>query len=265
MLLAIDSTQPTTRHCVTSVDSGCWSAGAACKPRRATMTMRGMDADEDVQALLLDVVEGLFDAHGLSTVRHNGWVVPGGQLPAVRATLYPPAPQSTVAQVDFEVLVNPETLIVESFGGAGATQREMAGSAINAFCSNTFHVLLDAFWPDTGCDHQHAEQERWSIQGQDWRVTIGTFMVKTFGDTHTVEVPPAAFERLQEQVCHRSLSQGPHWVRLYFFRMEGQDPTVEVLLDNEPFPEAEEALAKVSWPETGAYSVRTFLVLQPGE
>lgn len=216
--------------------------------------------------LLLCALDELLTSHGLETQRYNEWVLPEGDLPALRALYFPPDPGCATGQVDFEVLLDAERSlrIIESFAAYGETPAAAVGLALEAFCRNTFHVLLAALWPHADCTHEEqTETETWSIQGRAWRATLGSYFIRNYETSDGIEIPQQLMDTLQHAAEARDFEPRVHWVRVYYFNHRSNGPTVEVLLDNEPWTELEARIRALPWSQEPTYSVRTFLIIQP--
>ena len=94
------------------------------------------------------LLAALFEAHGVEFVVHEGWVAPGGRLPAIRATWYP---RGKTGRLDVDVLLEDDNRhFQEAFAGVGEGEAGLRDAWEN-FCRNSFHVLLSALWgPDLG-------------------------------------------------------------------------------------------------------------------
>ena len=194
-------------------------------------------------------------AHGVPVDRHNEWITPNGELPAIRATWFP-GEQS--GRLDVEVLIEEGRLVEECFAGIQGEQSAKQ-DAIENFCTNSLHVLLAALWGLN--DTEQVTTEIWTIGKQRYTAYIGNF-----GTRGTIEakpeVPEQLFETIERTIKREQLNQDYHWVRNFFCDIKGE-PTYESLLDSEPWESGISALASLGWKKSnGYYSVRNFLVLK---
>lgn len=197
----------------------------------------------------------LMEAHGLACATENDWVVPNGQLPAIRALWYP---GESNGRLDIHVLVEEGVLIEECFAGIGSGQAGFRDGLQN-FMLNSLHVMLAAFWGKD--DPDQVVTETWQIGGKSFSAYIGNFGTRASAGCHA-HVPHQLFPAIQSTITKQSISPGLHWIRTFFCSIKGE-PTFEALLDNEEWLPGVECLRSIPWEETsGYYSVRNFLVLR---
>ena len=209
-----------------------------------------MNATEITAAL-----QHLLEAHGLACTTENDWVLPHGQLPAVRAFWHQ---GEITGRLDIHVLMEGGTLIEEAFGGLG-TGEDGFHDALQNFMRNSLHVLLAAFWGKD--EHDQMTTETWQIGGINFRAYIGNFGTRAMLGGHA-HIPPQLFPELQSTITKQPLGAGLHWIRTFFANSNGE-PTFEALLDNQDWPAGMACLKSIPWKKTkGYYSVRNFLVLR---
>ena len=205
---------------------------------------------------LVDHLSRLMQAHGVAYQIEREWVVPNGALPAIRASWFPRT-ESGVLEV--EVLLENKSIVNECFAGIGAGEAAIS-DAFQNFTTNSFHVLLAAFW--NRVDPQQVTTEEWVVSGKSFRAYIGNF-----GTRGSVGIKPSVpselFPAIQSAIEREPLSQDWHWVRHFFCDVKGER-TYEALLDNQPWEAGIESMRSIAWVKsTGYYSVRNFLVLRP--
>jgi hypothetical protein len=197
----------------------------------------------------------LLTRHGLDCAREREWIVPSGQLPAIRAQWHP---REKTGQLDVKVLLEKGRIIEECFVGIG-TGRSGFADALTNFMLNSLHVLLASLWGIK--DDQQVLSENWEIGGRQFTACIGNFGRRASAGRR-VEVPRDLFETIQNRICHEALPGGVHWFRVFFCNIAGQH-TYEALKDNEPWETGLAVLKGIAWPETdGYYSFRNFIVLR---
>lgn len=212
--------------------------------------------------MLQQALEALLEGHGIETVAYKDWITVGGQFPAVRASIHDRREQDgwTLLRLDVEVAVSAEKVIVESFAGRGEGERAAVRNALENFCINSLHVFLAAFWGHIEPDQ--VEIEGWQVGGGNWRAVVGNVGCQSFGG-EAVEIPNDFFPTIESCIKSLALAGDLHWVRSFHCNIGGDDSCTEVLLDNEPWPLAQTAVARLDWPRSeGYYSARNFLVLQ---
>jgi hypothetical protein len=211
--------------------------------------------DEPNQAEVLEELRELLRQHGLDCMMEPEWIVPKGQLPAIRAKWYP---RKKSGQLDVEVRLEKGRIIRESFVGIGTGQAGLENAMIN-FSLNSLHVLLSSLWNIK--DDQQVLTETWEIGGRRFSAYIGNFGRRASGGMR-VEVPKDLFDTIQNRICQEHLPGDVHWFRVFFCNTQGQH-TYEALRDNMPWEAGLAGLKGIAWPETeGYYSVRNFIVLR---
>lgn len=128
------------------------------------------------------------------------------------------------------------------------------------FTVATFHVLLSTFFTDK-FDEQ-VEKETWQINHKNFVVTIGNMVSR--GNVPT-DLGTAWFDELQTQVQKLPLTNGVHWLRLYYGQAQSEVIAYEVLLNNEYCEPIMPLVENFSWQKSDDfYSMRVFLILQQG-
>jgi len=124
-------------------------------------------------------------------------------------------------------------------------------------------VLLSAFWDKP--DDVQILRERWIIQDQEWQMHIGNFIRKVAYGKKDVPITDDLFPTVGQILRSQSYSMDVHWLRIYYGNMDDKkQQIVEVRLDNETWPSAEDMIRRVSWPILDYfYSCRLFLIMQP--
>ncbi len=204
---------------------------------------------------LVQQLSDLMEAHDVPFHVENEWIVPYGQLPAIRATWFP---RENTGRFDVDVLVRDGVILQECFAGFGAANVGIADGLQN-FCTNSFHVLLAAFWDKN--DPDQVTTERWLVGNKPYKAYIGNFGTRGSKDAEP-SIPDGLFESIEKTVKLESLDHDCHWIRHFFCDVKG-DQTFEVLLDNEHWQNGRESLMSLDWQKSGGYySVRNFIVLR---
>ena len=168
-------------------------------------------------------------------------------------------------QVDALVALADGTNLIESCAGWGDNFDEALATGLRNFSAYSLHQLMSAFFGHQECDQ--VELEQWSIGGTSWTAHLGGINAFEYEDTGMVPtelIHSDFFTAIESLVKQKALETKPHWLRAYRMYMPGQEPTIEVLLDNEQWPEAEKAVAKLDWTEHPvAWQCRFFMVLTP--
>jgi len=156
-------------------------------------------------------------------------------------------------------------VVIESIAGFGTDLNAQANLAVQAFANASFHVFLPAFFGRPLC--HGTTQEIWDIGGA--RVVIAGMITSVFGSppAKSAGTPELGFyPAFIEQLKTRPLPSGIHWVRIYQMRHKSAVLSNEVLLDNNPWEEFQDFMAKQRWPVAEKpYDVRVFLVIKDVE
>jgi hypothetical protein len=199
----------------------------------------------------------LLEGHGLELAFHDDWLLPDGQLPAIRP-LWFDGPDTEGPRLDVQVLLDDERLVIESFAGVGSGQ-EALRDAIANLTINSLHVLLSALWGVSLPEQVTVEE--WDLSGVRRPVHIGDFGCRKSAGPD-VPVPGELFPAIEQAIRSEALSAAHHWFRTYACHVPGRPFIFEALLDNEEWPAGESALASVPWPENDQfYSVRNFIFI----
>lgn len=203
-----------------------------------------------------DVLREIMERHGLTCSLQDDWIVPNGQLPAIRAIW---KDLGTHGRLDVHVLLGPGRIIEECFAGLGAGQAAFADGWHN-FMVNSLHVLLSSLW---SVDHGNLK-ERWNVRDRQFTAFIGNIGTRAAkGIPEAPPVPSGFIEMIQHRICQEELTSDLHWFRIFFCNIAGTH-SYEALRDNQPWQSGLEGLRELTWPETtGYYSYRIFIVLSP--
>jgi hypothetical protein len=203
-------------------------------------------------------------SHGVATEDADGWVTCPESKRRLRAAVVSVRPNQAFvsAQVDVHLLLWPGRILIESFGGFGQSAEEAWRDGLKNFLNSSLHVLLAAFLTP-GRPDELITRETWAISGRPRQVTVGSMVVRG--------KPPAGwpelefFHEFQRELSSHEVSDGTHWMRLYYAQSEGRPLATEVLLDNREWPAMQEAMTRAHWPQ-GAdfFSLRVFLVVEGG-
>jgi hypothetical protein len=201
----------------------------------------------------------LFRAHGVTCEEDGEWIVfPRKEMRAQARIFDPPVTETIQLDVDLEIW--PGWLLVESFAGYAGLGKDRAASIANAFeafALASLPVLLSAFLlprPLAGVD-----REEWLINGRPRILTLGTVLHRG------QNADPSWFADFEKAIKTSALSEGTHWIRLYYGQLNRKPMVHKALLDNEPWPEIQRAMERFDW-WTGDdfHSARLFLVVQGG-
>lgn len=196
------------------------------------------------------------EAHGVRCELQDAWVVFPDHDKRGYASLFP---RERLYQLDVGIEIFPGWTVVESFAGIGDDADEALKDAFDAFMRGSLHVMLTAFFGFSK-DEQVACME-WEIANTLRRVTLGNAIFRGTPPAGTID----RFSQLEVLLKSSPLPKGTHWVRIYYAQIDNQALSCDALLDNEAWPELQEALTHFAWPVAADfYSIRLFLCVQGG-
>ncbi|KAF7786943.1 hypothetical protein PRUB_a3766 [Pseudoalteromonas rubra] len=203
---------------------------------------------------LKEYISELLQAHDVPFHTENEWVIPYGELPAIRATWYQ---RETSGVFEVDVLLEGGRIINECFSGFGIGKEGILNGLEN-FCVNSLHVFLSAFWKKH--DPEQVEIENWQINGDNYTAFIGNFGTKATTGVD-VSMPQGLFESIESTIKSEVLGSDICWFRVFIGSVSG-NLTFEALKENEVWENGASMLKTLHWekPE-GYYSVRNFIVL----
>lgn len=216
---------------------------------------------KNAQITATKLITELFVNHGVKAVQQDNVIdfIDKNMHMQVNCCLHEHDNHQQTVQLDV-VLYYGIKPIVESFSGWGNDEMSMVQDAVQVFTISTFHTMLSVFFNDE-FDNQ-VEKEIWQINQREFEMTIGHFISRG-------EVPETLgtvwFDEYQKEVQKLPLSDGVHWLRLYYGQADNQAIAYETLLDNEHCQEIMPLVEGFSWQASeGFYSMRVFLVAKRG-
>ncbi len=203
---------------------------------------------------LVKIIEAIFRAHGFDAQVNDGWVMPTGTEPAIKAFWYPEATE-TVGQLTIEIFVNEETRIIESFAGVGEKKFE---SALKNFINNALQLYLSAFW---GYDAEDISIDTWELNGEQYLAFIGDYGV--INAKEEFSVPEDYLEVLYDAIATEPLGKDYHWFNLFYANFDAENRHAEALKENEVWEAGTEAISSLDWTKVyDYYSVRQSIILK---
>lgn len=203
---------------------------------------------------MVKIVEAIFRTHGFDAQVEDGWVLPTGTSPAVKAFWYPEATE-TVGQLTIEIFIDEKTTIVESFAGIGEKKFE---SALENFINNALHLYLSAFW---GYDAHNISIDTWEINGEQYLAFIGDYGVINAKEGFTI--PEDYLEVMYDAIESETLGNDYHWFNFFYANFDAQNRHAEALKENEAWDAGTEAIGSLEWDKVyDYYSVRQSIILK---
>jgi hypothetical protein len=198
----------------------------------------------------------LFRTHGVTCEAYGEWLVFPQKEMRAQARIFDPPVTETI-QLDVRLELWPGWFLVESFAGLGQDRAASIANAFEAFALASLPVLLSAFL----LPHPLVEvnREEWLINGRPRILTLGKLLQRG------ADADPLWFAEFEEIIKASALTEGTHWIRLYYAQHNRKPMSYEALLDNEPWPEIQRAMERFDWwTGDGFHSTRLFLVVQGG-
>jgi len=203
---------------------------------------------------LLKVLEAIFRTHGFEGTEEEGWLMPTGTYPAIKAFWYPEATE-TVGQLTVEIFVDEKTSIIESFAGIGEKKFE---SALENFIHNALYLYLAAFW---GYDAEKVSIDRWEIEGNEYLAFIGDYGV--INAREDFEIPDDYLEVMYDAIADEKLGKAYHWFNFIYANFDAQNTKAEALKENDAWEAGSQALDSLGWMKVyDYYSVRQSIILK---
>ncbi|HIP52105.1 MAG TPA: hypothetical protein EYG94_08470 [Campylobacterales bacterium] len=203
---------------------------------------------------LFKILEAIFKAHGFDPKEKEGWLLPTGESPAIKAFWYPQATE-TVGQLTIEIFVNEKTTIVESFAGFGEKKFE---SALENFIKNALPLYLAAFW---GYDSKSISIDTWELNGEQYLAFIGDYGV--INPKEEFSIPDDYLEVVYDAIAAEELGNDYHWFNLFYANFDAQNRHAEALKENETWDAGTEAISSMDWIKVyDYYSVRQSIILK---
>jgi hypothetical protein len=169
---------------------------------------------------------------------------------------------SVVVQLDIHLLL-PEQGFTESFVAHAATIEEGIASTFEQFEVNVLHTLIMAFWDKAKKVENGVGTDVWEINGHRWQAVISNYGYR--GDEPLDEIiddTDSMFMEVEKAVKALPLDRDIYAIRSLYTNVGDGRRVTEVLINNEAFPELEDAISKLKWKHSdGYYSVRNLLLL----
>lgn len=203
---------------------------------------------------LVKILETIFKTYGFDVKEENGWILPKGTSPSIKAFWYPEATES-IAQLSVEVYVNEEVRVIESFAGFGEKKFE---SALESFIKNTLPLFLATFWD---YDDNRISIDTWELNGERYLAFIGDYGVINAKEDFVI--PQDYLEVIYDAIESEPLSKSYHWFNFFYVNFDARNREVEVLKENESWEVGKKAIASLDWHKVyDYYSVRQSIILK---
>ena len=197
----------------------------------------------------------LFSAHDIVFDQEGEWLIPYGELPAIRSTWFT---GENSGRLDIEVMLSDNRVIHECYAGVGQQDAGIE-DALHSFKLNSFAVLLAAFWKHN--DPEQVTTKEWLVLGKLCTAFIGNVSFRASVEADA-GIPEGFVDMIETAIKNETTLIGTDWYRCFFCNVAEQH-TVEALVNNEPWVPGSDALKSLAWEKSpGYYGVRQFIVVR---
>ncbi|MGQ9780474.1 MAG: DUF6348 family protein [Bacillota bacterium] len=162
-------------------------------------------------------------------------------------------------ETEFRILLPDKREIVEFVAGIGATKEQAFRDSLVNFMLTTFHPIYRSFINPED-PHQYVEQIL--INGRQRELVMGNVYMRGGTDGDPAEID-ALRAQLRRALVSLPIGEGPHWIKIVYFQLNGKAVTLAATLDNREDRALTEALAGLDWPRRGrTYMLKQFIVIK---
>ena len=169
---------------------------------------------------------------------------------------------SVVVQLDITLIFQNERF-VESFVAQATTVEDAIANTFEQFETNVLHALIMAFWDQGKKVENGVGRDVWEINGHRWEVVVSNYGYR--GSEELDEILPdldMMFDTIKSSIEAYPLTKEVYAVRTVYNNTTNNEPVIEALINNEEFPELQQAIAKLEWkPSDDFYSIRNLVLL----
>lgn len=217
---------------------------------------------QEREAKLNQLLLELFIEHGVSAEMTSEGKVSTSYMRTHCSLFDKTSTNITVVQLDVSFQIGLDKTIIESSAGIGSDLDDAIADAFRGFVANSFHVILDTFCNFSQRIDDYTTQYEWQIADKTFNVVASTLAIRG-------KAPDLGnydwLDQFRSEVEDQSLSEGIHWIRLFYSFMNDEVTSCEVLLDNLTWNEVQSKASNFNLPKSQDYcSLRTFYTLQNG-
>jgi hypothetical protein len=169
---------------------------------------------------------------------------------------------SVVVQLDITLIFQNERF-VESFVAQATTVEDAIANTFEQFETNVLHALIMAFWEQGKKVENGVGRDVWEINGHRWEVVVSNYGYR--GSEELDDILPdldMMFDAIKSSIEAYPLTKEVYAVRTVYNNTTNNEPVIEALINNEEFPELQQAIAKLEWkPSDDFYSIRNLVLL----
>lgn len=206
----------------------------------------------------------LLELYGMKVEKIEDYFFVDGLFPGIVAHAFEMENfgDSVVVQLDITMLF-PNNHFVESFVAQATTVEDAIANTFEQFETNALHPFIMAFWTNAKKVENGVGTDVWEINGERWEGVISNYTYRGQEDFETV-IPDidTMFDVIKESIEAYPLTEDIYAVRTVYTNGSDGKKVVEALINNEEFPELQEAVSSLAWNEFEQfYSVRNLVLL----
>jgi hypothetical protein len=168
---------------------------------------------------------------------------------------------SVIVQVDIYLLF-PNQSFIESFIGHAQSVEEAIAEALEVFQVNVLHTLIKAFWENAKEVENGVGTDIWEINGYRWQIVVSNYGYR--GEVpfdEVIEDIDLLYNAIEETIKSMPLEKDIYAIRTVYHNLGNGESVVEALINNEEFPQLQQAVSKLPWRDVGSpYSVRNLVI-----
>ena len=216
--------------------------------------------DIDVNKQLVELLE----EHDMEVGQTEEYFFVEGLFPGIVAQAFEMEDfgESVVVQVDITLLF-PNDSFVESFVSQAATAEDAIANAFEQFESTVLHTFIMAFWAKAKKVENGVGTDVWEINGHKWEAVISNYGYRGFEDFDSI-IPEidTMYDAIKGAIEAYPLTKDIYAVRSVYTNGTNGQQITEGLINNEEFPELQDAVSKLLWSRSEKfYSVRNLVLL----
>ena len=169
---------------------------------------------------------------------------------------------TVVIQLDITLIFQNDSF-VESFVAQATTVEDAIANTFEQFETNVLHALIMAFWDQGKKIENGVGRDIWEINGHRWEVVVSNYGYR--GSEELDEILPdidTMFDAIKSSIEAYPLTKDVYAVRTVYNNGSNNEQVIEALINNEEFPELQEAISKLEWkPSEDFYSIRNLVLL----
>ena len=216
--------------------------------------------DIDVNKQLVELLE----AHDLEMGQTEEYFFAEGLFPGIvaQAFLMEDFGESVVVQLDVTLLF-PNDKFVESFVAQAKTAEDAIANTFEQFEATVLHTFIMAFWAKAKKVENGVGTDVWDINGHKWEGIISNYGYRGYEDFDSI-IPEidTMYDAIKTAIEAYPLTADIYAVRSVYTNGTNDQQITEGLINNEEFPELQEAVSKLQWRRSEKfYSVRNLVLL----